>query len=246
MLEDLGGLDGYASVAADILVDRYIPLWGCPFSLLSDNSLQLCSEFSRALYVHRGIIKPTKSSYHACNNGGVARVNQMMALMLAMVGDEEETNSDLQIPNVESAYNNSVSAATGLTPNEIHMGHLPRLHRLLSPNPWRTSKRQPGPVSLHRPRYCPPTTRLPRRPGTSRHNRIASQPPQRRIDEALYRSSPFATGGWAWIYNSAATFHQGAKKGNDATRSHDKALLKLDKPLQTSRRRPGNGLRLPR
>ena len=34
---------------------------------------------------------------------------------------------------------------------------------------------------------------------------------------ALCRSPPFTVGGWAWIYNSAATIRQGAKKGTDAT-----------------------------
>ena len=38
------------SGTADILVDRYIPLWGCPVSLPSDNGLQLYSNLSRALY----------------------------------------------------------------------------------------------------------------------------------------------------------------------------------------------------
>ena len=33
----------------------------------------------------------------------------------------------MQPPHVEFAYNNSVSAATGLSPNEVHIGRLPRL-----------------------------------------------------------------------------------------------------------------------
>ena len=37
------------------------------------------------------------------------------------------------------------------------------------------------------------------------------------IMNALRRSPPFATGGWAWVYNSAATIRQGVKKGTDAT-----------------------------
>ena len=35
--------------------------------------------------------------------------------------------------------------------------------------------------------------------------------------DALRRSPPFTIGGWAWIYNSAATIRQGAKKGTRAT-----------------------------
>ena len=47
--------------------------------------------------------------------------------MLAMVVNELQDNWDEQLPHVEFAYNNSVSAAAGLTPNEIHMRRLPCL-----------------------------------------------------------------------------------------------------------------------
>ena len=50
-----------------------------------------------------------------------------MAQMLAMVVNEQQNDWDLRLRQVEFAYNNSVSAATGLAPNEIHMGRLPRL-----------------------------------------------------------------------------------------------------------------------
>ena len=47
--------------------------------------------------------------------------------MLAMVVNEGQDDWDLHLSHVEFAYNNSVSAATGLAPNEVHMGRLPRL-----------------------------------------------------------------------------------------------------------------------
>ena len=50
-----------------------------------------------------------------------------MAQMLAMVCNEHQNDWDVHLPHVEYAYNNSVSAATGLAPNEVHMGRLPRL-----------------------------------------------------------------------------------------------------------------------
>ena len=46
---------------------------------------------------------------------------------MAMVVNELQNNWDDQLPHVEFAYNNSVSAATGLTPKEVHMGRLRRL-----------------------------------------------------------------------------------------------------------------------
>ena len=49
-----------------------------------------------------------------------------MAQMLDMVVNELQNCWDEQLPHIEFAHNNSVSAATGLAPNEIHMGRLPR------------------------------------------------------------------------------------------------------------------------
>ena len=66
------------------------------------------------------------SSYHPNGIDEVERVNHMVAQMLAMV-NELQNNWDLQLPHVEFAHNNSVSAATGLAPNEVHMGRLSRL-----------------------------------------------------------------------------------------------------------------------
>ena len=54
-------------------------------------------------------------------------MNHTMAQMLALVVNERQGGWDLQLPHVEFAYNNSVSAATGLAPNEVYMGRFPRL-----------------------------------------------------------------------------------------------------------------------
>ena len=39
-----------AAGAADIFIDKYITLWGCPVSLLSDNGLHFTSKLARAVY----------------------------------------------------------------------------------------------------------------------------------------------------------------------------------------------------
>ena len=69
--------------------------------------------------------KLATSSYHLNCNGGVERVIHTMAQMLAMVVNERQDDWDLHLPHVEFAYNNSVSAATGLAPNQVHMGRFP-------------------------------------------------------------------------------------------------------------------------
>ena len=73
-----------AEGTANILVNRYLPLWGCPSPLLSDNGLQLCARLATAVYKLLGIHKLTTSAYHRSGNGGVARVNHTMAQILAL------------------------------------------------------------------------------------------------------------------------------------------------------------------
>ena len=116
-----------AEGTANILINRYIPLWGCPRSILSDNGLQFCSTLSHVVYELLGVQKIATSSYHPNGSGGGERVNHTMAQMLAMVVNERQDDWDAQLPHVEFAYNNSVSAATSLASNEVHMGRLPRL-----------------------------------------------------------------------------------------------------------------------
>ena len=59
-----------------------------------------------------------------------------MAQMLAMVVNERQDDWDAHLPHVEFAYNNSVSTATGLVPNELQMNRLPRLPLTVFEHPY--------------------------------------------------------------------------------------------------------------
>ena len=72
-----------AAGVAHVLVDKYIPTWGCPQKLLSDNGLQFCSELSHEVYRLLGVKKLATSSFHAMCNGGTERVNHTLAQMLS-------------------------------------------------------------------------------------------------------------------------------------------------------------------
>ena len=116
-----------AEGTANILINPYIPLWGCPRSILSDNGLQFCSKLSHTVYQLQGVWKiATTSSYHPNGNVGVEGVNRTMAQVLAKVVNELQNNWEVQLPHVDFACNNSVSTATGLAPSEVHLGRLPR------------------------------------------------------------------------------------------------------------------------
>ena len=54
-------------------------------------------------------------------------MNHDMARMLAMAVNDRQGDWDFQLSHIEFVCNNSVSAATGLAPNEVHMGRLPSL-----------------------------------------------------------------------------------------------------------------------
>ena len=95
-----------AEGTANILVNQYIPLWGCPRTILSDNGLQFCSKRSQAVYQLLGVHNLATSSYHPNCKGVVERVNHTMAQMLAMVVNERQDNWDLHLPHVEFAFNN--------------------------------------------------------------------------------------------------------------------------------------------
>ena len=141
-----------------------------------------------------------------------------MAQTLAMVVNERQDDWYLQLPHVEFAYNNSVSAVTGLAPNAVHMDRLPRL--LL------TVFERTG-VAGHQSRardhlaYCGEATDRQQRSNDEvrNHHGLTVSGINRRncaLADALRPAPKFAVVGWAWVYNSASTIRQGVKANSDA------------------------------
>ena len=85
-----------------------------------------------AVYKRLWVGKITTSSYYLNGNVGVERVDHTIPEILVMVVNMLQTNWDEELSYVEFAYNNSVSAATGLVPNEVHMGRFPLLPLTIS------------------------------------------------------------------------------------------------------------------
>ena len=74
-----------AEGTANILVNKCIPLCGCPRTILSDNGLQFSSKLSQAVYQLLGVPKLATGSSHPNDNGGVEWVNHTIAQMPSMV-----------------------------------------------------------------------------------------------------------------------------------------------------------------
>ena len=223
-----------AEGTANILVNRFIPLWGCPSTLLSDNSLHFCARLATAVSKLLGIHKLTTSAYHSSGNGGVERVNHTMAQMLALVCNEHQNDWDVHLPHVEYAYNNSVSAATDLASNEVHIGRLPRLpltvfdrsygglHQNLDRDQLAycdlARERQQRAYELVREQHALADARVNGRSST--------------LSDALLRHPQHAAGGWVWVYNTAATIRQGMRKGADNKILKEKLSLNWTGPFK--------------
>lgn len=78
------------------VINRYILIWECPRSMLSNNGLQLCSKLSHVAYKLVGVRKIGSSFYHPNGIGGVERVNDTRAQMMAMVVNERQNDWDAQ------------------------------------------------------------------------------------------------------------------------------------------------------
>eukprot|EP00752_Nemacystus_decipiens_P004782 g4353.t1 len=222
-----------AEGTADILVHQYIPLWGCPVSLLSDNAKHFSSKLPDAIHKRLGINEVHTSAYHPESNGGTERANHTMAQMLSVVVNEPQTDWDLQLPHVEAAYNNSENAATGLTPNDVHIGRTPRLPLSLF-----TSPNIGGHQSLDRDHlaYCDLATERQRRAYTivRDHYAITASRLESRNSKLLaaFKRPLYEVGGWVWVYNSAATIRQGARRDTDDKVLKEKLSLLYTGPFK--------------
>ena len=146
-----------------------------------------------------GINKINTGSNHRCTKAGVERVNHTLAHMISMGSNEQQDNWDELLPQVESGYNNSVSASTALAPNEVHLGRIPRLplSAFCSPN---TNGHQI--LDQDHLTYCDLATERQQRAYrfVREHHAVTASRPARRkypIMNALRLSLPFTTGGWA-------------------------------------------------
>ena len=110
------------------------------------------------------------------------------------------------------SYNNSVNAATGLSPNELHLGRYPRLpitvfdrhtfdgHQGLEQDQMSyhdlSRARQRKAFTLVREQHAITVSRL-ERSNTALYNLMHKRP-------------SWKIGDWVWIYNSLSTIRQGA------------------------------------
>ena len=154
--------------------------------------------------------------------------------MLAMVSNEYQNDWDVHLPHVEYAYNNSVSAATGLAPNEVHIGRLPRLFLTFFDRSYGVAHQNLGRDQLT---YCDLARERQQRAYElvrEQHALAVARVNGRNsaLSDALLRRPKYTAGGWVWVYNTAATIRQGLRKGADNKVLKEKLSLNWTGPFK--------------
>lgn len=83
-----------AEDTAYVIINRCIPLWGFPRTILPDNGLHLYSNISHAIYNLLEVRNFFTSPYYPNVSGGVGRVNYTTAQMPAIVVNKIELTWD--------------------------------------------------------------------------------------------------------------------------------------------------------
>ena len=205
-----------AEETARIFAEQYVPFWGCPHALLSDNGSGFVARLSLAIYKLMRIRKIATTAFHPISNGGVERVKQSLAQMLSLVISEQQDDWNEWLPYVVQAYNNSISAATGLAPIEIHLGRMPRLPMTIVDEcvvKGQTGEKQDQLLYLDIVRERQQRTfEL-----VQESHLIAMSTIQRfktKLLAILHKLPNFEVRNWVWIYNLQATVGQGVSEDN--------------------------------
>ena len=133
--------DKTARSVADALMDKWLPTYGFPLFLHSDQGKEFDNTMVHKLSELLGTVKTKTTPYHPRSDGLVERrFNRTLLAMLAMFVSHEHDNWDDLLPFMMLAYNTTVHTSTGCTPHRLVFGEecsLPGnlVHRELRPDP---------------------------------------------------------------------------------------------------------------
>ena len=128
----------------------------------------------------------------------------------------------------------SASAATGLVPNEVHLGKLPRLPLIIFDRSGVTVHQSLARDDLA---YCNLASECQQRANDivrEMHALTVFRVERRNspLSDALRQVPNFVVGNWVWRYNTASTTRQGAKAGTDAKVLKTKFVLNWTGPYK--------------
>ena len=115
-----------SNITACLYFDNIFRLHGLPDSLVSDRSTQFTAGFSRALYKLVGITQNLSTSFYRQTDSQTEKVNTILEQYLRGYIYYQQDNWTEILTMAEFAYNNTVSATTGITPFFALYGQHPR------------------------------------------------------------------------------------------------------------------------
>ena len=132
--------DKTARSVVDALMDVWLPRYGFPLFLHSDQGKEFDNVMIHKLSELLGTVKTKTTPYHPRSDGLVERFNRTLLAMLAMFVSQEHDNWDDLLPFMMLAYNTTVHTSTGYTPYRLIFGdecNLPGnlVHRELRADP---------------------------------------------------------------------------------------------------------------
>jgi len=119
--------DHTASTAAQALVDNWVLLFGAPLRIHSDQGREFESGLFQSMLRLLGVKKTRTNPYCPQSDGLVERFNRTLISALACTVDDFQSDWDLQVKFVTHAYNSTVHASTGMSPNRLLFGEEIRL-----------------------------------------------------------------------------------------------------------------------
>ena len=129
-----------ARSVVDALMDVWLPRYGFPLFLHSDQGKEFDNVMIHKLSELLGTVKTKTTPYHPRSDGLVERFDRTLLAMLALFVSQEHDNWDALLPFMMLAYNTTVHTSTGYMPYRLVFGdecNLPGnlVHRELRADP---------------------------------------------------------------------------------------------------------------
>uniref|UniRef100_A0A0B7BPK8 Integrase catalytic domain-containing protein n=1 Tax=Arion vulgaris TaxID=1028688 RepID=A0A0B7BPK8_9EUPU len=119
--------DQTAHTVADVIQSRWIPDFGIPSKLHSDQGKGFESAVIIALCQKYGIKKSRTSAYNPRGNGICERFNRTLLAMLRSLEDSDKLEWSHHVPHVVLGYNITPHTSTGWSPYYLLYGRHPKL-----------------------------------------------------------------------------------------------------------------------
>jgi hypothetical protein len=107
---------------ADVLLQDVVRRWGLPLSIISDRGSVFVSELWRGLFAKLDTSLLFSTAYHTQMDGQSEETNKYLQTMLRFFVNERQDDWSKFLGDVEAIINDSTTAATKMSPNEILYG----------------------------------------------------------------------------------------------------------------------------